>query len=199
MGRYLSCAVATSMVVEKKNDKPFEKEELNKLKQSVGKIFDLDLYNVKEEENLISLEMKKDVFNENIHDLCRELNKSFFLLHFTLYDDEYWGADKPDEEWPISITEIPDSNKYMLELGENANSNDVKSKDLSWRGFSPLLRREIPNWRDYNFYIEGIMLFLDINKVDFEDQTEIVCLLNWFKKDYFKTKLSGSIVFHITD
>ena len=52
---------------------------------------------------------------------------------------------------------------------------------------------------DYNFYIEGIMLFFDVDKVDFEDQTEIVCLLNWFKKDYFKTKLSGSIVFHITD
>ena len=199
MGRYLSCAVATSMVVEKKNDKPIEKEELKKLKQSVGKIFDLDLYNVKEEENLISLEIKKDVFNENIHDLCRELNKSFFLLTFLLYDNEYLDEDKPDEEWPISITEIPNRNKYMLELGENANSNDVKSKDLSWHGFSPLLRREIPNWRAYSFDIKGIMLFLDINKVDFEDQTEIVCLLNWFKKDYFKTKLSGSIVFHITD
>ena len=199
MGRYLSCAVATSMVVEKRNDKPFEKEELNKLKQSVGKIFDLDLYNVKEEENLISLEIKKDVFDANIHELCRELNKSFFLLTFLLYDNEYLDEDKPDEEWPISITEIPNRNKYMLELGENANSNDVKSKDLSWHGFSPLLRREIPNWRAYSFDIKGIMLFLDINKVDFEDQTEIVCLLNWFKKDYFKTKLSGSIVFHITD
>ena len=199
MGRYLSCAVATSMVVEKRNDKPFEKEELNKLKQSVGKIFDLDLYNVKEEENLISIEIKKNVFNENIHDLCRELNKSFFLLTFLLYDNEYLDEDKPDEEWPISIKEIPNRNKYMLELGENANSNDVKSKDLSWHGFSPLFRREIPNWRAYSFDIKGIMLFLDINKVDFEDQTEIVCLLNWFKKDYFKTKLSGSIVFHITD
>ena len=199
MGRYLSCAVATSMVVEKRNDKPIEKEELNKLKQSVGKIFDLDLYNVKEEENLISLEMKKDVFDANIHELCRELNKSFFLLTFLLYGNEYLDEDKPDEEWPISIKEIPDRNKYMLELGENANSNDVKSKDLSWHGFSPLLRREIPNWRAYSFDIKGIMLFLDINKVDFEDQTEIVCLLNWFKKDYFKTKLSGSIVFHITD
>lgn len=199
MGRYLSCAVATSMVVEKRNDKPFEKEELNKLKQSVGKIFDLDLYIVKEEENLISLEIKKDVFDANIHELCRELNKSFFLLTFLLYDNEYLDEDKPDEEWPISIKEIPNRNKYMLELGENANSNDVKSKDLSWHGFSPLLRREIPNWRAYSFDIKGIMLFLDINKVDFEDQTEIVCLLNWFKKDYFKTKLSGSIVFHITD
>ena len=199
MGRYLSCAVATSMVVEKRNDKPFEKEELNKLKQSVGKIFDLDLYIVKEEENLISLEIKKDVFDANIHELCRELNKSFFLLTFLLYDNEYLDEDKPDEEWPISIKEIPNRNKYMLELGENANSNDVKSKDLSWHGFSPLLRKEIPNWRAYSFDIKGIMLFLDINKVDFEDQTEIVCLLNWFKKDYFKTKLSGSIVFHITD
>ena len=85
MGRYLSCAVATSMVVEKKNDKPLDKEELNKLKKSVGKIFDLDLYNVKEEENLISLEIKKDIFNANIHELCRELNKSFFLLTFLLF------------------------------------------------------------------------------------------------------------------
>ena len=199
MGRYLSCAVATSMIIEKRNDKPFEKEELNKLKQSVGKIFDLDLYNVMEEENLISLKIKKDVFDENIHDLCRELNNSFFLLHFMPYDDEYLDEDKPDEEWPISITEIKDSNKHIVELGENANSNDFKSKDLSWYGFSPLLRREFSNWRDYNFDIQGIMLFLDINKVDFEDQTEIVCLLNWFKKDYFKTKLSGNIVFHITD
>ena len=199
MGRYLSCAVATSMVVEKRNDKPFEKEELNKLKQSVGKIFDLDLYIVKEEENLISLEIKKDVFDANIHELCRELNKSFFLLTFLLYDNEYLDEDKPDEEWPISITEIPDRNKYMLELGENANSNDVKSKDLSWHGFSPLLRREIPNWRAYSFDIKGILLFLDGDKADFEDETEFICLLNWFKKDYFKTKLSGSIVFHITD
>ena len=86
----------------------------------------------------------------------------------------------------------------MLELGENANNN-CESEDLSWYGFSPLLRREIPNWRDYSFYIEGIKLFIDGDKVDFEDETEFVCLLNWFKKDYFKNKLSGSIVFHITD
>lgn len=198
MGRYLSCAVATSMVVEKKNDKPFGKEELNKLKQSIGRIFDLDLYNIKEEENLISLEIKKNVFNANIHELCRELNKSFFLLTFLLYDDEYLDEDKPDEEWPISIEEITDSNGYILDLGEDAN-NDCESENLSLFGFSPLLRREISNWHDYSFDIQGILLFLDGDKADFEDETEFVCLLNWFKKDYFKTKLSGSIVFHITD
>ena len=198
MGRYLSCAVATLMVIEKKNDKPFEKEELNKLKQSMKRLFDFDLYNVKEEENLISLEIKKNVFNANIHELCRELNKSFFLLTFLLYDDEYLDEDKPDEEWPISIEEITDSNGYMLELGEDAN-NDCESENLSLFGFSPLLRREISNWHDYSFDIQGILLFLDGDKADFEDETEFVCLLNWFKKDYFKTKLSGSIVFHITD
>ena len=195
MGRYLSCAVATSMVVEKRNAKQFEKEELNKLKQSVGKIFDLDLYNVKEEENLISLEIKKDVFDANIHELCRELNKSFFLLTFLLYNNKYLNQDRPDEEWPISITEIPNRNKYMLKLGKNAY-NDCESENLSLFGFSPLLRREISNWRDYNFYIEGIMLFFDVDKVDFEDQTEIVCLLNWFKRDYFNNPLNESLVFH---
>ena len=50
MGRYLSCAVATSMVLAKRNDKHFEKEELDKLKQFKKRLFDFDLYNVKEEE-----------------------------------------------------------------------------------------------------------------------------------------------------
>lgn len=198
MGRYLSCAIATSMVIEKKNDKLLEKEEINRLKESVGKIFNLDLYNIKEKENLISLGIKKDMFDANIHDLCRELNKSFFLLTFLLYYDEYLDEDRPDEKWPISIKEIPNSNKYILELGKNAY-NDCESENLSLFGFSQLLRREFPNWRDYNFDIQGILLFLDGDKVDFEDETEFVCLLNWFKKDYFKTKLSGSIIFHITD
>lgn len=98
----------------------------------------------------------------------------------------------------ITIKETPNKKGYMLALGENGNV-DFKNENLSWYGFFPLLRREIPNWRDYDFDIQGIMLFFDVDKVDFEDQTEIVCLLNWFKKDYFKTKLSGSIVFHITD
>ena len=198
MGRYLSCSIATSMIIEKKNDKPFEKKELNKLKQSLKRIFNLDLYDAKEEGNLISLEIKKDVFDVNIHDLCRELNKSFFLLVFTLYDAKYLNKNKPYEEWPISLIKIEDSNKHKLKLGKNAN-DACESENLSWHGFSPLLRREFPNWRDYNFDIQGIMLFFGIDKVDFEDATEFVCLLNWFKKDYFKTKLSGSIIFHITD
>ena len=63
MGRYLSCAIATSMVIEKKNDKLLEKEEINRLKESVGKIFNLDLYNIKEKGNLISLGIKKDMFD----------------------------------------------------------------------------------------------------------------------------------------
>ncbi len=62
MGRYLSCAVATSMVVKKKNDKHFEKEELNKLKESVGRIFDLNLYNIEEGDNYLFFDIKKDIF-----------------------------------------------------------------------------------------------------------------------------------------
>ncbi len=195
MGRYLSCAVATSMIIQKKNDKPLEKEEL---KKSVGKIFDLDLYNIAEEDFLF-LDIKKDIFNANIHELCRELNKSFFLLQFALYSDKYLDENRPNEEWPIILTETKKGNNYMLDLGKNSYGNNTESGPLSLFGFAPLLRREIPNWRDYNFAIWGTSLFIDIDKVIFEDETEFVCLLNWFKKDYFKNKLSGSIVFHITD
>ena len=199
MGRYLSCAVATSMVVKKKNDKSYKKEELNKLKESVGRIFDLNLYNIEEEDNYLFFDIKKDIFNANIHELCRELNKSFFLLQFALYNDEYLDENRPNEEWPIILTETKEGNNYMLDLGKNSYGNNTESELLSLFGFAPLLRREFPNWIDYDFTIQGTTLFIDIDKVIFEDETEFVCLLNWFKKDYFKNKLSGSIVFHITD
>ena len=199
MGRYLSCAVATSMVVKKKNDKHFEKEELNKLKESVRRIFDLNLYNIEEGDNYLFFDIKKDIFNAHIHELCRELNKSFFLLQFALYNDEYLDENRPNEEWPIILTETKEGNNYMLDLGKNSYGNNTESKLLSLFGFAPLLRREFPNWRDYDFTIQGTTLFIDIDKVIFEDETEFVCLLNWFKKDYFKNKLSSSIVFHITD
>ncbi len=87
----------------------------------------------------------------------------------------------------------------MLDLGKNSYGNNTESEPLSLFGFAPLLRREFPNWIDYDFTIQGTTLFIDIDKVIFEDETEFVCLLNWFKKDYFKNKLSSSIVFHITD
>lgn len=205
MGRYLSCAIATSIKVGKKDNKPFEKGELDKLKYSIKRLFDYDLYNVEENEDFISLEIKKDVFDNNIHELCVELNNSLYQSSFLLYEDDY--LNKPKEEWPITLIETKDdeeekkynNEKYMVKLSENSYDNDPVCRDLSWFGFSPLLRRDIKEWSDYFFDIEGIDLFLNISKVSGEDETELICLLNWFKRDYFKNKLNGSLIFRITE
>ena len=205
MGRYLSCAIATSIKVGKKDNKPFEKGELDKLKYSIKRLFDYDLYNVEENEDFISLEIKKDVFDNNIHELCVEQNNSLYQSSFLLYEDDY--LNKPKEEWPITLIETKDdeeekkynNEKYMVKLSENSYDNDPVCRDLSWFGFSPLLRRDIKEWSDYFFDIEGIDLFLNISKVSSEDETELICLLNWFKRDYFKNKLNGSLIFRITE
>ena len=205
MGRYLSCAIATSIKVGKKDNKPFEKGQLDKLKYSIKRLFDYDLYNVEENEDFISLEIKKDVFDNNIHELCVELNNSLYQSSFLLYEDDY--LNKPKEEWPITLIETKDdeeekkynNEKYMVKLSENSYDNDPVCRDLSWFGFSPLLRRDIKEWSDYFFDIEGIDLFLNISKVSSEDETELICLLNWFKRDYFKNKLNGSLIFRITE
>ena len=204
MGRYLSCAIATSIKVGKKDNKPFEKGELDKLKYSIKRLFDYDLYNVEENEDFISLEIKKDVFDNNIHELCVELNNSLYQSSFLLYEDDY--LNKPKEEWPITLIETKDdeeekhnNEKYMVKLSENSYDNDPVCRDLSWFGFSPLLRRDIKEWSDYFFDIEGIDLFLNISKISSEDETELICLLNWFKRDYFKNKLNGSLIFRITE
>ena len=205
MGRYLSCAIATSIKVGKKDNKPFERGELDKLKHSIKRLFAFDLYNVEENEDFISLEIKKDVFDNNIHELCVELNNSLYQSSFLLYEDDY--LNKPKEEWPITLIETKDdeeekkynNEKYMVKLSENSYDNDPVCRDLSWFGFSPLLRRDIKEWSDYFFDIEGIDLFLNISKVSSEDETELICLLNWFKRDYFKNKLNGSLIFRITE
>ena len=151
------------------------------------------------------MEIKKDVFDNNIHELCVELNNSLYQSSFLLYEDDY--LNKPKEEWPITLIETKDdeeekkynNEKYMVKLSENSYDNDPVCRDLSWFGFSPLLRRDIKEWSDYFFDIEGIDLFLNISKVSSEDETELICLLNWFKRDYFKNKLNGSLIFRITE
>lgn len=197
MGRYLSCAIAISMEIIKKDNKPFDVEELNNTKRALKRIFNFDLYNIKEDKNLIRLELKKDIFDSNIHDLCIELKNSLYQSNFLLYENDY--LNKPKENWPITLIKTQDDKKYMVKLTENSSSSNTVCRDLYWFGFSPLLRRDIKNWRDYIFNIEGIHLFLNINKISSEDETELICLLNWFKKDYFKNKLSDSIIFYITD
>lgn len=147
MGRYLSCAIATSIKVGKKDNKPFEKGELDKLKYSIKRLFDYDLYNVEENEDFISLEIKKDVFDNNIHELCVELNNSLYQSSFLLYEDDY--LNKPKEEWPITLIETKDdeeekkynNEKYMVKLSENSYDNDPVCRDLSWFGFFSIIKK----------------------------------------------------------
>ena len=55
-----------------------------------------------------------------------------------------------------------------------------------------LLSRDCKYWKDYSFRIKGFKIFCAFSGID-DSQ---VCLLNWFKKDYFKNPLNGALIFH---
>ena len=53
-----------------------------------------------------------------------------------------------------------------------------------------LLSRDCKHWKDYNLRIKGFKIFYTFSGID-ESQ---ICLLNWFKKDYFDNPLNGALI-----
>ncbi len=41
-------------------------------------------------------------------------------------------------------------------------------------------------------YFKPFKVFMDFHPIE----DNIICLLNWFKKDYFKNPLNGALIFH---
>lgn len=77
MGRNLALGVATTIWISKKknywtNDFDLFKNE-EKIKEELKNLIDISAYNFKKEEDKFVLTMKPEYFNNNIHDLIKEL------------------------------------------------------------------------------------------------------------------------------
>ena len=187
MRSHLYCGIATSLGVIKRKGKA-SKQELDAIDKALRKLFDFTLYDIVRMDGFIYLTIKKDILNDNINNLRIELGKNLYLSGFLLYNNECLRENCRKEE--IAITLKDDSE-------EEKDGSSFFCSDLYYSDFSSILRRDIDSFKDYYFIIKVKPLFIHDDKIICKNKMEIMCLLNWFKKDYFKSRLNGSIIFYI--
>ena len=189
----MDCSVAISLRVTRPlnmfEDGYFSDGDIKNIIESLGKVVDLDLYNIKKSSKEIILSIKKDVFNKNIQDLIIEIYKKTPLRVKTDYLQDCLDYEYPKEKWKIyfdkkkeNIVNMEESDKVRKEEHNYYNPENIAC----------ILSRDCKHWEDYNLRIKNFNIFWTPSGID-ESQ---ICLLNWFKRDYFKNPLNGALIFH---
>ena len=98
----MDCSVALSLRITRPlsmfEDGYFSDGDIKNIIESLGKVVDLDLYNIKKSSKEIILSIKKDVFNKNIQDLIIEIYKKTPLRVKTDYLQDCLDYEYPKEK-----------------------------------------------------------------------------------------------------
>lgn len=189
----MNCSVALSLNITKPlnmiETDYFSDKDIKNIIESLSKIIDLNLYDIKKSSKEIILSIKEDVFNENIQDLIIEIYKKTDLKVEYLYLSQYLKYNSPKDEWSISLDKDSKNvvNMKRPDIGLGRKECYKEGENLAY-----LLSRDCKDWNNYRLCMTPFRIFSisgELNEVQ-------VCLLNWFKRDYFNNSLNGSLVFH---
>ena len=189
----MDCSVALSLRITRPlsmfEDGYFSDGDIKNIIESLGKVVDLDLYNIKKSSKEIILSIKKDVFNKNIQDLIIEIYKKTPLSVITSYLKDCLDYTYPKEKWKVYFDE---KDENIVNMEEPDKIRQEKHNYYNPENLAYLLSRDCKYWKDYSLRIKGFKIFCEFSGID-DSQ---ICLLNWFKKDYFKNPLNGALIFH---
>jgi len=197
MGRYLSCSVVTKFEINEKQGAEYKiLENKNEVMKQLNKYIDTNNYDVVEYLDAIDLELKLDVFNENINSLFDELDtivpvKSDWLYNFR-EENINLKLGRYDEDYNYE-SEYDKGNKYgnFYVISEKHQIDDFQTYPF---GNNWVFHGNKKMNRNLNVRIHAITLWLDLNKFDSEDEYNLLHIVNMLKKSYFKTPLSGSMI-----
>ena len=194
MGRYVGNGLATTIAV---NSRYREYDILSHKKEilaSIGKLINLDLYDVSLYENGFDLHLKVDLINEHLKDLLREV--SFNERHINVLSDsyEYQELDKLDDFWNSDFSvEVNKSNHYVLK----ANGHELSKEEyLLAECFNQVYLRDCEGDQFIFISVCIIPLGMDCDKIVVEDETYLLYLLNMDLKRY-QNPLSTAFVYAI--
>lgn len=115
MGRYLALGVATTIQLSKKKNYWVKNYNLLENKQEImdelNDLVDVSKYDCKELENKIILTMKPECFNDNIHDLIKELYPMIDCKTCMEHDGEIkfeFDDNFNKENYPINLSTYED-------------------------------------------------------------------------------------------
>lgn len=194
MGRFIGNGLATTISI-KRNSFDFQILEYKKeIFDSIGKVIDLDLYDVIEYTSGFELHLKVDLINQYLKDLLREVSFNEEHINVLLQSYQYKNLDQLDDFWDCDFSVKLDKNQYY-EL--RANDRELSKEEyLLEECFNQVYLRECKN--DYPIFISVCIIpfGMDYNKIIVEDETYLLYLLNMDLKRY-QNPLSTAFIYGI--
>lgn len=198
MGRYVAVGVVSRIDIFRKNNFNLEKNK-EKILTDLGKYLDLSKYDMESYKNCLSFYLKKEHFNNNIHDLIKEMApiiKSDALLYNCGEDIEIETADFNKQNVPIIIKRYEKGNKegeFYCECKEDSENEEIAYEFPEYWIFND---EDLSDELEVKFAY--ICLWRDWDKFGSEDETNLLKILNTLRYPYFKNELSKNILFYIS-
>lgn len=163
-------------------------------------------------EGCIYLELDEAKANKYLKDLIEEihplldLDGYFFNYIFDkdrekLLEDYKINIDKVTEE---NISKLPSNYQYRAQPGElyiaGTSAKDcIAEENIIYFGAPWIFYPESDYNRNVKVKIDGLVLWYDTEKIDSEDETKLLTILNTLSKNHFKSPLSKVMIFYITE
>lgn len=204
MGRHLANGVMTRFEIAKKNswysDKGFNLEqEIDNVLKDISDIIEPSMYKlVKKEEDCYSFALKEAIFNKNIHELIREIipltYPNVLYLHNILSELKEKNIDIDSNEfienYPFEA-KINDNGAYFIEMNGKVLEENNLFYPLDW------LIKEKRLFKNVEIYASVTVLWIDEDKYDGEDETNMLRVINNMKVKYYNTPLSKAFIYYV--
>lgn len=196
MGRYLASGVLTGFQIVNAG---YSKEEFKKKRSNVlkdmSRIIDTTFYKLAgESDEHFSYCLEPKVFDDNIHDLLRELSDLTFpnVNYFCYFEDEVGDINDKSfiDRYPFRC-KVESNGEYYIQINDNKINEKSCVMPLYWMLKDRELRRNI------EIYGWVILIWSDEDKYIGEDETNMLRLINNMKTKYYNSKLSKSLIYYV--
>ena len=223
MGRYISCGIATQIIVYGKGCLQKNKKDLLR---RIDKVFNLKYYEegLSDNDDCICLYLKEDLFNKNFKNLLLELNDldlftNYFYDNIKATSSNSYNMSQKDRKkavcdyleknFDLKIRRsyekrVDGKNNYdyyldnVLELNDEISffyENYLNCTDI---GDGAQFNDNITNINGLYMSLNHIPLYFDFNKIISEDITVTLKFLNHFIRKSLKNDLKNTLIFGLT-
>lgn len=202
MGRYLAVGISTSIVIKKKygwesSEKFNVLENKDDILKDLNNMIDVSKYECIYDNDYIVLQLKTEHFNDNIHELIKELypmiNCESCILSNCKKKVKILSKEFNKKDFPLTI-----SNKKRNE--ENiiyCIQSDYEEKLNYFISPEYYLFENYEYKKNIKVDLYFINLWQDFHKYDGEDETKMLEIINKMSRFYYKSPLSKNMLFYI--
>ena len=202
MGRVLCVGIVSriEVIIRRKYKKSINMDFVNSISKSLNKYINTKDYEKEYYKDGYAYRLKENIFNDNIHDLIKEVSKDINIECFFEYEDiDFHKINFNKEDYPI-----------ILETNLDSESEDFGDQTIIFKKDniekypedSPYIYNN--NWLignneykyDVRINLEAFTLWSTINKIRCESEYETLEIMNTLKKKY-KNRLGKNVIFFI--